>query len=469
MIAGLKPYPSTKGSGVGWLGEVPEHWAIGRLGYSASLIVPMRDKPVDLTGGIPWVRTEDFSGRYIDGSRSGQGISPETVREMNLKVFPVGTVLCSCSCTMGATAITQVPLVSNQTFIGIVPGGKLKTEYVYWLMQATKDHLTQMATGAIQQYVSKNEFSNLRIPLPPLPEQAAIVRFLNHADRRIRRYIFAKQKVISLLNEQKQTIILSAVTHGLDPNARFKSSGVEWLGGIPEHWEVMLNQRIFKEQIRPHGGQAEVQLSLSQRDGLVTTSEMQERSLQTSTFENWKVTVPGDLVVNRFKAHLGVFFASTLRGIVSFHYGVFAPRRPIVTKYFELLYHTDPYRVMFAVRSNGVTVGLQNLSNQNFYNVRSVVPPVEEQAEIVSFALGTTQRLSDAMEVLRREIAFLREYRTRLIADVVTGRLDVRDAATQLPDEVQEPEPLDGVDALAESDESEDEADLDTAAGEAEA
>src|SRR4029079_19038909 len=103
---------------------------------------------------------------------------------------------------------------------------------------------------------------------------------------------------------------------------------------VPEHWQIVLNQRIFKEEVRDHRGKEETQLSLSQRDGLIPTSEMQERSLQTSTFDNWKVVLPGDLVVNRFKAHLGVFFASTLRGIVSFHYGVFAPRVKLNTKYF---------------------------------------------------------------------------------------------------------------------------------------
>jgi len=200
------------------------------------------------------------------------------------------------------------------------------------------------ANGVTRYGLSHGAIKSAWLPLPPLPEQAAIVRFLDHADRRIRRYIRAKQKLIKLLEEQKQAIIYRAVTRGLDPNVRLKPSGVEWLGDVPEHWEVVLNQRIFKEKIRPHNDQPEIPLSLSQRDGLIATKEMKERSLQTSTYDNWKVTLPGDIVVNRFKAHLGVFFASKLRGIVSFHYGVFAPRRRMVPKYFEHLYHTEPYR-----------------------------------------------------------------------------------------------------------------------------
>lgn len=143
---------------------------------------------------------------------------------------------------------------------------------------------------------------------------------------------------------------------------------------------------------------AETQLSLSQRDGLIATKDMRERSLQTASYDNWKVTIPGDLVLNRFKAHLGVFFAATLRGIVSFHYGVFAPRRELHSKYFELLFHTYPYRAIYAGRSNGMTVGLQNLSNQNFYNVRCIVPPVSEQIAIVAY----TERETQALNIVKR-------------------------------------------------------------------
>ena len=273
------------------------------------------------------------------------------------------------------------------------------------------------------------------VALPPLPEQASIVRFLDWATRRVDRAIRAKRRLVALLTEQKQAIIHRAVTRGLDPSVPLKPSGIPWLGDIPQHWDTPVNQRIFKEYIRPHNGESETQLSLSQRDGLIATRDMRERSLQTSSYDNWKVTLPGDLVLNRFKAHLGVFFAATLRGIVSFHYGVLAPLRPLHTKYYEMLFHTYPYRAIYAGRSNGMTVGLQNLSNQNFYNVRSVVPPLSEQITICEYAERETETLNTVISRLEREIELLREYRTRLVADVVTGKLDVREAAARLPEE----------------------------------
>jgi type I restriction enzyme, S subunit len=113
------------------------------------------------------------------------------------------------------------------------------------------------------------------------------------------------------------------VIERLNPYQSYKESGVPWVGEVPAHWEVLLNQRIFRETTRPYAGTDETQLSLSQRAGLIATASMEERSLQTASHDNWKIVVPGDLVLNRFKAHLGVFFAAKVRGIVTFHYGVF--------------------------------------------------------------------------------------------------------------------------------------------------
>ena len=284
------------------------------------------------------------------------------------------------------------------------------------------------------------------------------MRFLDWATGRLDRAIRAKRKIIALLNEKKQVIIQRAVTRGLDPNVPLKPSGIPWLGDIPAHWETPLNQMVFRENIRPHFGNPEQPLSLSQRDGLIATQDMRERSLKTSTFDNWKVVLPGDLVLNRFKAHLGVFFAATLRGIVSFHYGVFAPRVRINVKYYEHLYHTLPYRTIFAGQSNGMTVGLQNLSNQNFYNTRTVIPPFEEQEKIVAFIDNETFGLNSAISLHEREIELLREYRTRLIADVVTGKLDVREAVAKLPNEVIE----EVVDELAEEESETDDPEVET-------
>ena len=114
-----------KDSGVEWIGEIPEDWSTSRLGYVCDeFIVPMRDKPQVLDGNIPWCRIEDIEGKYLNGTKSEQYVSQKTIDEMNLKVYPIGTVINSCSATIGVSAITTCPLCTNQTFIGLVAGKK---------------------------------------------------------------------------------------------------------------------------------------------------------------------------------------------------------------------------------------------------------------------------------------------------------------------------------------------------------
>lgn len=439
MIADLKPYSEYRESGLPWLGRVPRHWQAAP-GFAA-----FREKQVKNVG-LKEKRVLSLSyGRIVVKPEGLRGLMPDSFETYQI-VEPGDIIIRSTDLQNDKTSL-RIGMVRDRgiitsAYICMKITNAVLPEFGYQLLN-TYDLcklLYGMGSG-LRQNLAWTDFKRMPVFLPPLDEQAAIVRFLNHATHRLDKAIRAKRKTIALLNEQKQAIIHRAVTRGLNPDAPLKNSDIPWLGQIPAHWETPLNQRIFKEEIRPHGDVPETQLSLSQRDGLIATKDMQERSLQTASFDNWKVTVPGDLVLNRFKAHLGVFFASTLRGIVSFHYGVFAPRRELHSKYFELLFHTYPYRAIYAGRSNGMTVGLQNLSNQNFYNVRCVVPPISEQIEIVAYAERETQELNIAISRIEREIELLREYRTRLIADVVTGKLDVRTAAARLPDEVSAAEP----------------------------
>ncbi len=453
MIDELKPYPAMKVSGVPWLGEVPEHWGIARskrLFSQRKEFARPEDEQLSATqayGVIP---------QAIYESRTGYRVVKISLHLEKRRHVEADDFVISMRSFEGGLERAWSPGAIRSSYVVLKPSKEVQPSFFQYLFKSSPYIAALRGTADFirdGQDLNFDNFCDVSLPLIPVQEQAAIVRFLDHADRKIRRYIRAKQKLIKLLEEQKQAIIHHAVTRGLDPNVRLKASGVEWLGDVPEHWEVVLNQRILKEEIRAHRGEAESQLSLSQRSGLIPTNEMQERSLQTSSFANWKVTVPGDLVVNRFKAHLGVFFASTIRGIVSFHYGVFAPRRPLIAKYYELLYHTNVYRCIYAGQSNGMTIGLQNLSNQNFYNVRTIVPPVGEQKSIVAFSEEATEHLQKAIKSAYLEIELLREYLTRLVADIVTGKLDVREAAAQLPDEDHELPTIDELDVICDAEE----------------
>lgn len=149
-------------------------------------IVPMRDKPKKLDGEIPWCRIEDFDGMYLSSSRSNQGVSVETVQEMNLKVYPVNTLLVSCSADLGRCAITQKELVTNQTFIGLVPNtDKIDTVYLYFLMTNSRNELNARSSGTTISYLSRQEFEKFTIVLPKFQEQQKIASCLSSLDELI--------------------------------------------------------------------------------------------------------------------------------------------------------------------------------------------------------------------------------------------------------------------------------------------
>ena len=203
----------------------------------------------------------------------------------------------------------------------------------------------------------------------------------------------------------------------------YKKSVVPGMKEIPSHWKEILNGILFKENVRKPN-ENDIPLSLSQKDGLIPTDLMKESSLKTSTYDNWKKVLKHDLVLNRFKAHLGVLMASDYEGMVSFHYGVYEPQLPLITKYYELLYHTDIYKGIYAYSSNGMTVGLQNLSNIVFYSIKGIYPPLAEQEKIVSSLEDKTSKIDAYVADKEKEIELLQELKQKTIADAVTKGLN---------------------------------------------
>ena len=143
------------------------------------VIVPMRDRPKTFDGNIPWCRIEDKEGQYFNKSLSGLGVSEDVIKKMNLKVFPTGTVICSCSASLGTYAINTQPLITNQTFIGLVCGKRLFNKYLLYYMETQTKYLKSQASTGTIPYISRKKFEEMLIPVPPLEVQREIVRVLD--------------------------------------------------------------------------------------------------------------------------------------------------------------------------------------------------------------------------------------------------------------------------------------------------
>jgi type I restriction enzyme S subunit len=297
------------------------------------------------------------------------------------------------------------------------------------------------ASGVTRYGLSHAAIKSVVLPVPPLTDQAAIVRFLDHADWQIWCAIRAKQKLIALLEEQRQAVIQRAVTRGLDPNVRLRPSGVGWLGDVPEHWEVLRARFLFQEIDQRSSSGEEVHLSMSQKLGLVPSSRV-EASLRSESYAGGKLCETNDLVLNRLKAHLGVFALAAQPGVISPDYTVLRKRRQLWPKYYEEVLRSPAIRRELRIRAKGIVEGFWRLYTDDFYDIHLPVPPLQEQAQIVSEIEAEGVKIETATVRAGDEILLLREYRTRLIADVVDGKVDVREAATRLSHETREAERL---------------------------
>jgi type I restriction enzyme S subunit len=441
MIEDLKPYPEYKDSGLPWLGEVPAHWEIRRNGGlfqqrndSGDNELPILE--VSLRTGV---RVRDFATSkrkqvMTDRSkykRAGQGDLVYNMMRM----------------WQGAAGLAPVNGLVSPAYVvcRALPG--IDSGYFSRLFK-TNGYLAEIDSASRGIVKDRNrlywdQFKQICSPLPPASEQFAIAHFLAWATNRLDRAIGAKRRIIALLQEQKQAIIHRAVTRGLDPSVPLKDSGIPWLGEIPEHWEV--------KKIR----------SLAEVYGVMTPSKSAERYWTGDTpwispkdMKQFEITGSiahiSDAAVREtgiaaipFPAVLfvvrGMILARKLPVAVTRIPGTLnqdmkglMPRVDISAEYLAFLLSGAHKEILGLVEEAGH--GTKCLRTDSWASFEVPLPARQEQNAICNFILSANSAIDNAALRLDSEITLLREYRTRLIADVVTGKLDVRELAAGLPE-----------------------------------
>ena len=460
MIEELKPYPAYKDSGVPWLGKVPEHWEVRRLKTAVDHVNQQTTTKTDEDLYIALEHVESWTGRLLPPSG-------EAHFDGQVKRFQAGDVLFGKLRPYLAKVVRPKQSgVCVGEFLVLRARPVVATHYLEVALRSAPaiDFVNSSTYGAKMPRAEWTFVGAMLFPLPPLPEQTAIVRFLDYMDRRIRRFIRAKQKLIKLLEEYRQALIHHAVTGKIDvrtgkPYPAYKDSGVPWLGEVPEHWEVRRIKTLFRETDERNGDGSGPLLSLTRARGIVPQAEASNRIASVEDLSNYKVCKSGDLIMNRMQAWSGMFAVSGIDGVISPDYSVFKPKAPIDVHYFEALFKTPLLVEEFAKRSKGIGSGFNRLYTPDFGAVPIASPPLSEQTAIVEHLDAQTSKLDTAIAAARREIELLREYRERLIADMVTGKVDVREVAAQLPEELPEEEAeLMDMDEIAEGDATDDDA-----------
>ena len=452
MISNFKPYPTMKDSGVPWLGKVPEHWEMER----GKWLFRKMDRPIH--------DTDEVVTCFRDGivtlrkSRRIRGFT-ESLKEIGYQGIRRGDlVIHGMDAFAGAIGVADSDGKGTPVYSVCEPGPTANAQYyAYALREMARNQWIQALAKGIRERSTDFRFEGFGaqpVPLPLLPEQAAIVRFLDHADRRIRRYIRAKQKLIKLLEEQKQAIIHDAVTGQIDvrtgrPYPAYKDSGVEWLGRIPQRWRAVSLGRLTLDRCdgpfgsglkSSHYTDEGIRVVRLQNIGHGTFNDEDAVYIAPehyATLGDHSVQ-PGDLLI----AGLGdphhpagracVAPTNICPAMVKADCFRFRVDQAAFLSEFAALHLTATASAASAVLSTGATRQRTNLQSTTGRHV--VVPSKSEQAQVVEYCTAEKARLDAVEQAAGSEILLLREYRTRLIADVVAGKFDVREAAARLPE-----------------------------------
>jgi len=449
MIHGLKPYPAYKDSDVPWLGQVPQHWEVRRLKNVCHLAY----------GDSLPTETRQVGQVAVFGSNGRVGF--HTYANTRSPCIVIGR-----KGSFGKVNFSDNPVFAiDTTFFVDERFTKANLRWLSYLLGWLR--LDEVSKDSAVPGLSREDAYQRTMAYPTaVAEQDSIVRYLRHVDRQIRHYVCSKQRLIALLNEQKQAIIYQAVTRGLDPYVQLKPSGEAWLEDVPEHWVLARLKDVAVVQTGLTLGK-NYQGMATESYPYLRVANVQHGRLDLTQIKHVNVP-PRDAAGTTLKAgdvlmteggdidKLGrgcVWHGEIPECLHQNHiFAVRCDREVLLPEFLVGVISSRLGRTYFQITAKQTT----NLASTNSSTLRAfpiMFPPVSEQRAILEEVASQTTQLDAAISRTENEIALSREFRVRLIADVVTGKLDVREAAAALPEEVKAPENIEDGAALSEEDE----------------
>lgn len=408
----MKRYSEYKDSGVKWIGEIPGHWNAVSLKRVVKLINEKSNEQ-----NIPYIALENiesFTGKILPLNE----IEPDSIcnkfKKDDVLFCKLRPYLTKCvSPSFDGKCTSELLVLRN--FNGVA-------NYLKYILLSPKLVMDINAStyGAKMPRANWNYIGLCHVPLPPLPEQEAIVTYLDTKVAKIDEYISIAEKKIAALEELKQTIIAEAVTRGIHKDVPMKDSGVKWIGMIPEHWKVHKIRSHFKER-RVKVSDKDFQALSVAKIGIVPQLE---DACKTDNGDNRKQVLKGDFVVNSRSDRKGSCGISPLDGSVSLINIVLRPFN-ILQEYVHYLFRSHNYIEEFYRNGRGIVADLWTTRYSEMRNIQIPVPPLSEQQEIVTYIEAKVANINQLCQAERSQIEKLKEYKQRLISDVVTGKVKV--------------------------------------------
>lgn len=426
----MKPYEKYKESGVEWIGKIPEHWKVSKLKYYSLVITGSTPSTTesayfDDSQGIPWVKPSNLFG-FIPTLNTKEYLTDEGVLQSRL--VRKGAVLVGGIGDIGKLGIAGCTLATNQQIHAIEGDvNKIDDDYLKFLIFCSVEELKKNSSSVVLSILTKTKLLDLEINLPPKSEQTAIAKYLDHQTAIIDELIEKKTKQIALLKEKRQAIINETVTKGLDPTAKMKDSGIEWLGEIPESWEVKKLKFVYNIKKQIAGELGYNVLSVTQKGIKIRDLDNLKGQLSMD-YSKYQLVEKGDFIMNHMDLLTGFIDISNWDGVTSPDYRVFhSIDKNCIDEYYLFIFQFCYYNKIFFGLGQGVSqLGRWRMPAESFNNFIVPYPSKEEQQQIVDFLIEYTKSIDETIEKQLVAIEKLKEYRQSLISEAVTGKIDVR-------------------------------------------
>jgi type I restriction enzyme S subunit len=419
-------YPAYQDSGEPWIGGVPQHWTVDKLG---NCLKPFSDKGHPDEQLLSITRELGVIERDSENDEDNHNFIPDDLS--GYKLLKKGQFgMNKMKAWQGSYGVSQFRGIVSPAYFTFNLSEEINPRFFHVAVRS-KGYVPFFGRASdgvrIGQWdLSKSRMKEIPFLIPPIAEQTAIANFLDDKTAKIDRAIAQKERLIALLKERKQILIQNAVTKGLDPTVKMKDSGIEWIGEIPAHWEVRRAKYLFFESDKRSQNGEEELLSVSHLTGVTARSEKSVNMFLSEDYSGSKIVQSGDVVYNVMWAWMGALGVSETEGIVSPAYGVYRQRGDqFHNVYLEWLLQSVDFRAYYNRVSTGLHSSRLRFYPHMFMNMHIIFPSLDEQRKIVEAVQKDLNKMDGFVNAFSNQIQKLREYRATLIDSAVTGKIKV--------------------------------------------
>lgn len=432
-----RKYLKYKDSGICFIGQIPERWNIKRIKFFARTLVGGTPSTSELdywNGTIPWIPSGKLQN--CDIYNADEFITESGLRESATKLLPKDTtVLALTGATCSNIGYLKFSTTANQSVVGIINNSEAMSRFLFYYLISQREQILSERKGGAQSGINEKDVRNIVTLVPKLDEQKTIIYFLEDKIAQVDDLIAKKERMIELLKEERAAIINQAVTKGLDPKAEMKDSGIEWLGNVPKHWKIKRLKYIVKPKLE-YGANEVAELDDIELPRYIRITDFDEDgNLRQDTFRSLPeeqakdyLLCEGDVLFARSGATVGKTFQfKDYTGKACFA-GYLIKARPnqelLLSDFLYYFTRSNAYENWKNSIFNQATI--QNIGADKYAVLPLPLPSVIEQNGIVKLINHKTVQIDKQVALEQKSIELLKEFRTALISEVVTGKIDVR-------------------------------------------